>query len=109
VAGIWLFVRGSDSIRILLRQDEQGLRVLGPGLSRQEYAFGDPGARIAFQHNLEQQLAAAGWTLQQFSDRRSRFERRVSPRDHARDRRDASPGPAEAGPDEPTPAKRSSA
>jgi hypothetical protein len=87
VAGIWLFVRGSESIRILLRQDEQGLRVLGPGSCRQEYAFTDAGARVTFQHGLEEQLTAAGWILEQFSDRRSRFERRVSRRDRALDRR----------------------
>lgn len=87
VAGIWLFVRGSESIRILLRQDEQGLRVLGPGGRRQEYAFTDAGARLTFQNGLQEQLAAAGWILEQFSDRRSRFERRVSRRDHPLDRR----------------------
>jgi hypothetical protein len=87
VAGIWLFVRGSESIRILLRQDEQGLRVLGPGGGCQEYEFKDTDLRRTFQHRLERQLTASGWTLEQFSDRRSRFERRGSQRDQASERR----------------------
>jgi hypothetical protein len=87
VAGIWLFVRGSESIRICLREDEHGLRVLGPGDRRQEYEFTDSEERITFQSNLERQLAASGWILEQFSDRRSRFERRLSRRDKASDRR----------------------
>jgi hypothetical protein len=87
VAAIWLFVRGSDSIRILLRQDEQGVRVLGPGGRHQEYEFTDNDARISFQTDLERQLVESGWILEQFSDRRSRFDRRVSRRDHASDRR----------------------
>jgi hypothetical protein len=87
VAGIWLFVRGSESIRILLRQDEQGVRVVGPGGRHREYEFTDNEARITFQTDLERQLVASGWILEQFSDRRSRFDRRVSQRDHALDRR----------------------
>jgi hypothetical protein len=87
VSGIWLFVRGAESIRILLREDEQGLRVVGPGDRRQQYEFKDIDARITFQSSLERQLAASGWILEQFSDRRSRFDRRVSRRAQASDRR----------------------
>ena len=87
MAGIWLFVRGTESIRILLREDGHGLRVLGPGDRRQEYEFKDSDARLTFQTRLERQLAASGWVLEQFSDRRSRYERRVGRRDQASDRR----------------------
>jgi hypothetical protein len=87
VAGIWLFVRGSESLRILRREDRHALRVLGPGDRRQDYEFDDENARIEFQSTLEQQLASTGWTLEQFSDRRSHLERRSSPRDQASDGR----------------------
>jgi hypothetical protein len=87
VAGIWLFVRGSESIRILLREDQHGVRVLGPGDRRQEYEFDDNEARVTFQSDLEKQLAGSGWILEQFSDRRSWFDRRVSQRDDTCDRR----------------------
>jgi hypothetical protein len=87
VAGIWLFVRGAESIRVLLRQDEQGVRVLGPGDRLREYEFKDSDARVTFQIDLARQLAASGWILEQFSDRRSRFDRRGSQRGHTSERR----------------------
>jgi hypothetical protein len=88
VSGIWLFVRGKESVRIMRPEAHCALRVHGPGPRREQYDFDREEDRAEFQNALEAQLNAEGWVLESFSERRgSAPERRQAQRGSASDRR----------------------
>ncbi len=74
----WLFVSGSNSIR-LVRIEEGGERVLlmvsGPGSATRIHQDGDPQSGLRRQLAIEQELVAQGYRLLPF-DRRSGQDRR---------------------------------
>jgi hypothetical protein len=84
----WLFVRGRESIRVVL-SDEWMLLVSGPGSKRWSYTFKSDEERTEFQRSLEGRLRVQGWVLEGYeTERRLGGERRVRRRG-ARDRRTA--------------------
>jgi hypothetical protein len=76
---VWLYVRGDQSVRIVM--DEGSLVIYGPGDSLRREAYGD-GAAATLEHSkLEQQLVQDGWSLERMStERRSGADRRRSSR-----------------------------
>jgi hypothetical protein len=79
VETIWLFVRGSESVRLIRASTpEGGLRLLvyGPGNTQTTHEFADGSACTARQSELERELVANGFMLEQFTDRRSGTDRR---------------------------------
>jgi hypothetical protein len=88
MSGIWLFVRGNESIRLMRPEAHCALRVNGPGARHEQYDFDREEDRTEFQRSLEAQLMAEGWVLESFSERRGPVpERRQRPRQFAADRR----------------------
>jgi hypothetical protein len=72
----WLFVRGSQSVRIL-RQDGHRLSVCGPGRFRASYEFADDNEMSDFQLSYEQRLESLGWNAEGAEgERRSGTDRR---------------------------------
>ncbi len=83
VETIWLFVRGDDSVRMIRAATPEGgvrLLVYGPGNLQEVHEFRDPVACAAHESDVEQRLVAAGFALEQFTDRRTGEERRSVPR-----------------------------
>ena len=82
----WLFVRGIETIRVVLG-GEWKLLVSGPGAKRWSYTFDSDEERFQFQTSLEERLRLQGWALEGYDhERREGGDRRVSQRE-SRDRR----------------------
>ena len=62
----WLFVRGDECIW-LQREDDDVLRMHGPGTHRDTYAFASADALLAFVATAEERLLSTGWACQQFA------------------------------------------
>ena len=71
----WLFVRGTESIRV--ERDEAGpsLLVAGPGTERQHRVFRDHIELAVFEMDLESRLRNAEWELERFETERRRKRR----------------------------------
>jgi hypothetical protein len=83
VETIWLFVRGSESVRLIRASTPDGasrLLVYGPGSSQTTHEFVDGSSCTARQSELERELVQNGFSLEQFTDRRSGSDRRRVPR-----------------------------
>jgi hypothetical protein len=66
----WLFVRGSESVRIVI--DGTAVGVYGPGARFSHSRFGEAMDATLHQAAVEQALVLDGWTLEHFtSERRS--------------------------------------
>jgi hypothetical protein len=76
----WLFLRGSESIRIVRDPGAFVLRVDGPGYEREVHAFKDEAAVGEFQRSYESRLLADGWVLGASQERRSGRDRRTDRR-----------------------------
>src|SRR5262245_59918300 len=69
----WLFVRGSESVRIVI--DGTSVGVYGPGGRFRHDRFGEAMDATLHQAAVEQSLVLDGWTLEQFTtDRRTNVE-----------------------------------
>jgi len=79
VETIWLFVRDGESVRMIRASTPEGglrLIVYGPGNAQAVHEFRDSMSCSAHQSEIERQLVATGFGLEQFTDRRSGLERR---------------------------------
>ena len=79
VETIWLFVRGAESVRVIRAATPEGrsrLLVYGPGNQHVTHEFDDGVACTHREAELERELVADGFTLEQFTDRRSGLDRR---------------------------------
>ena len=84
----WLFTRGQQSVRLVRDDDSKDchLFLLGPGTEIETYSFADVTECMKRQAQIEMNLLAAGYQLEQStSDRRS--EHRAQ---HGQDHRRAS-------------------
>ena len=69
----WLFVRGSESVRIVI--DGTSVGVYGPGARFSHSRFGEAMDATLHQAAVEQGLVLDGWTLEHFtSERRSHVD-----------------------------------
>ncbi len=67
----WLFVRGSQSVRIVI--DGTSMGVYGPGTRFSHSRFGEAMDATLHQAAVEQALVVDGWTLEHFTtERRTR-------------------------------------
>ena len=64
----WLFVRGSESVRIVI--DGTSVGVYGPGSRFSHSRFGEPMDATLHQAAVEQALVLDGWTLERFTTER---------------------------------------
>jgi hypothetical protein len=79
VETIWLFVRGSESVRLIRASTPDGgarLLVHGPGTTQTTHEFVDGSSCTAHQSELERELVKSGFSLEQFTDRRTGKDRR---------------------------------
>ena len=91
VETIWLFVRGSESVRLIRASTPEGharLLVYGPGNTQVTHEFEDDSSCTTRQSELERELVAGGFVLEQFTDRRSGGDRRSVPRETPERRRE---------------------
>jgi hypothetical protein len=91
VETIWLFVRGEESVRVIRAATPEGrarLLVYGPGNVQATHEFEDGVTCTHREAEMERELVAEGFTLEQFTDRRSGLDRRSVTRGVER-RRDA--------------------
>jgi hypothetical protein len=91
VETIWLFARGSESVRLIRAATPEGgtrLLVYGPGNAQTAHEFQDDSSCTTLQSELERQLVSSGFALEQFTDRRGGVERRSVPRDTRQRRRE---------------------
>jgi len=91
VETIWLFIRGGESVRVIRAATPEGrsrLLIYGPGNTQATHEFADGIACTQREAEIERELVADGFTLEQFTDRRSGLDRRSVPRGIER-RRDA--------------------
>jgi hypothetical protein len=73
----WLFVRGSESVRIVI--DGTSVGVYGPGNRFSHSRFGEAMDATLHQAAVEQELVHDGWTLEHFTtDRRLHADAVVS-------------------------------
>jgi len=92
VETIWLFVRGDESVRVIRAATPEGrsrLLVYGPGNRQATHEFQDGVTCTHMEAELERQLVGDGYTLEQFTDRRSGIDRRGASRGDSDRRRDA--------------------
>ena len=80
----WLFVRESDSIRVDCRSDQLAITAYGPGPAERTFRFADQFTVAEFMKLYEQHLAADGWILQAFVERRADRASHAPPRDRRR-------------------------
>jgi hypothetical protein len=83
VETIWLFVRGGESVRVIRAATPEGrarLLIYGPGNTQATHEFQDAVTCAQRESAIEQELVADGFTLEQFTDRRSGLDRRSLPR-----------------------------
>ena len=64
----WLFVRGSESVRIVI--DGTSVGVYGPGSRFSHSRFGEAMDATLHQAAVEQALVLDGWTLERFTTER---------------------------------------
>ena len=79
VETIWLFVRGGESVRVIRAATPEGRRrllVYGPGNTHATHDVLDDVACAQRESEIERELVAKGFTLEQFTDRRSGVDRR---------------------------------
>jgi hypothetical protein len=91
VETIWLFVRGPESVRLIRASTPEGrarLLVYGPGNTQATHEFEDGTSCTTRQSELERELVAGGFTLEQFTDRRSGADRRNVARETPERRRE---------------------
>jgi hypothetical protein len=91
VETIWLFIRAGESVRVIRAATPEGrarLLIYGPGNTQATHEFADGIACTQREAEIERELVADGFTLEQFTDRRSGLDRRSVPRGIER-RRDA--------------------
>ena len=91
VETIWLFVRGADSVRVIRAATPEGrarLLIFGPGNTHTTQEFDNVVACTTYEAALEKELVADGFTLEQFTDRRTGADRRTAPRGGSDRRRD---------------------
>ena len=91
VETIWLFIRGGESVRVIRAATPEGrarLLVYGPGNTHATHEFADGIACTQREAEIERELVSDGFTLEQFTDRRSGLDRRSVARGIER-RRDA--------------------
>jgi len=83
VETIWLFVRGAESVRVIRASTPEGrarLLIYGPGNTQVTHEFEDGVTCTQRESEIERELVADGFTLDQFTDRRSGLDRRGTPR-----------------------------
>jgi hypothetical protein len=83
VETVWLFVRGTESVRVIRAITPEGrgrLLVYGPGDTHSVHEFEDAITCSTKESEMERRLVAEGFTLSQFTDRRSGQDRRAAPR-----------------------------
>jgi hypothetical protein len=83
VETIWLFVRGEESVRVIRAATPEGrarLLIYGPGNTQATHEFQDGVTCTQRESEIERELVADGFTLEQFTDRRSGLDRRSLPR-----------------------------
>ncbi len=91
VETIWLFIRDVESVRVIRAATPEGrarLLVYGPGNKQATHEFQDGVTCTHMEAELERQLVADGYTLEQFTDRRGGLDRRSVPRGVERRRDD---------------------
>jgi hypothetical protein len=91
VETIWLFIRDAESVRVIRAATPEGrarLLVYGPGNKQATHEFQDGVTCTHMEAELERQLVADGYTLEQFTDRRGGLDRRSVPRGVERRRDD---------------------
>jgi len=91
VETIWLFVRGGQSVRVIRASTPEGharLLIYGPGNTQATHEFQDGITCTQRESEIERDLVADGFTLEQFTDRRGGLDRRSVGRGSER-RRDA--------------------
>jgi hypothetical protein len=91
VETIWLFIRDAESVRVIRAATPEGrarLLVFGPGNTQATHEFQDGVTCTHMEAELERQLVADGYTLEQFTDRRGGLDRRSVPRGVERRRDD---------------------
>jgi hypothetical protein len=79
VETIWLFVRGSESVRVIRAATPEGrsrLLVYGPGNAHVVHEFEDAITCSTQESELERRLVGEGFTLSEFTDRRGGEDRR---------------------------------
>jgi hypothetical protein len=81
-----LYVRGTESIRIVRVEDASAIIVYGPGSRQNRREFGTDAELEAFCAEHEQYLISEGWALQVYHERRSGQDRRKRPQSHDRRR-----------------------
>ena len=75
----WLYVRGDQSVRIVM--DGGSLAVYGPGELFRHQRYNDDAAATLEHSALEQQLVGDGWSLERMTtERRTNSDRRKSVR-----------------------------
>jgi hypothetical protein len=74
VETIWLFVRGGESVRVIRAATPEGRN------THASHDFNDGLSAAAREAEMERELVADGYTLEQFTDRRRGFDRRGAPR-----------------------------
>jgi len=90
VETIWLFVRGDESVRVIRAATPEGrarLLVYGPGNTHASHEFQDGATCAEREAEMERELVADGYVLEQFTDRRRGFDRRGAARPDSVDRR----------------------
>ena len=83
VETIWLFVRGGESVRVIRAATPEGrarLLIYGPGNTQATHEFQDGVTCTERESEIERALVADGFTLEQFTDRRSGLDRRSTAR-----------------------------
>jgi hypothetical protein len=91
VETIWLFVRGDESVRVIRAATPEGrarLLVYGPGNTHATHEFQDAVTCTQRESELERELVNDGFTLEQFTDRRTGLDRRGAARGTSDRRRD---------------------
>ena len=67
-AQAWLYVRGAESVRIVVEGTSVG--VYGPGTQFSHSRFGEAMDATLHQAAIEQELVLDGWTLERFTTER---------------------------------------
>jgi len=84
-ARAWLYVRGNESIRIVV--EDGSIDIAGPGAQRRRHECADDCDALLEHSALEQQLVRDGWSLERMiTERRSGRERRSNTRGQDRRR-----------------------
>lgn len=88
---VWLFTRGDESVRIVVRCDLMHVVVEGPKFEVAMHEFDNVLECMRYEARAERTLAAAGFTRERRPERRSGHDRRQVPRgpDRRRQKRSA--------------------